>query len=43
MEQVAVMERAEEAAVVADRMRLVFTTLEVVDPRWGGLADFPTL
>ncbi|CAI5507827.1 unnamed protein product [Closterium sp. Naga37s-1] len=43
VEQMAVAGVAEPAAVVADRMRLVFTTLEVVDPRWGGLQDFPTL
>lgn len=43
MEQMASCGQAEPAAVVSDRMRLVFTTLEVLDPRWGGLQDFPTL
>eukprot|EP00475_Leptophrys_vorax_P004899 TRINITY_DN12935_c0_g1_i2.p1 TRINITY_DN12935_c0_g1~~TRINITY_DN12935_c0_g1_i2.p1 ORF type:complete len:192 (+),score=21.98 TRINITY_DN12935_c0_g1_i2:232-807(+) len=43
MEQIAATGVAEPAALVSDRMRLVFTTLEVVDPRWGGLQDFPTL
>eukprot|EP00270_Netrium_digitus_P000784 TRINITY_DN10886_c2_g1_i1.p1 TRINITY_DN10886_c2_g1~~TRINITY_DN10886_c2_g1_i1.p1 ORF type:complete len:311 (-),score=56.53 TRINITY_DN10886_c2_g1_i1:505-1407(-) len=40
MEQLAVSGRAESSAVVADRMCLVFATLEVVDPRWGGLKEF---
>lgn len=43
MEQLAVMGEAEPSALVADRMRLIFTTLEAVDPRWGGLKDYPTL
>lgn len=43
MEQMAVMGKAEPSALVADRMRLIFTTLEAVDPRWGGLKDYPTL
>ncbi|KAL0398785.1 UNVERIFIED_CONTAM: hypothetical protein Sradi_2221800 [Sesamum radiatum] len=34
MEQMAVMGRAEEPSVVASRMRLVFSTLEVVSPQW---------
>eukprot|EP00897_Mesotaenium_endlicherianum_P005498 jgi/Mesen1/4977/ME000248S04261 len=34
MEQMAVVGHAEEAAIVSDRMRLVFTTLEVVTPQW---------
>jgi len=43
MEQLAVTGEAEPSALVADRMRLIFTTLEAVDPRWGGLKDYPTL
>ncbi|PKA49382.1 hypothetical protein AXF42_Ash014284 [Apostasia shenzhenica] len=34
LEQMAVMGAAEEPSVVASRMRLVFTTLEVVSPQW---------
>ncbi|KAL3850882.1 hypothetical protein ACJIZ3_012764 [Penstemon smallii] len=34
MEQMAVTGRAEEPSVVASRMRLVFSTLEVVSPQW---------
>ncbi|KAK4741709.1 hypothetical protein SAY87_025297 [Trapa incisa] len=34
LEQMAVMGRAEEPSVVASRMRLVFSTLEVVSPQW---------
>ncbi|GFP90178.1 hypothetical protein PHJA_001161700, partial [Phtheirospermum japonicum] len=34
MEQMAVMGRAEEPSLVASRMRLVFSTLEVVSPQW---------
>ncbi|KAK6269038.1 hypothetical protein QUC31_013198 [Theobroma cacao] len=34
LEQMAVVERAEEPSVVASRMRLVFSTLEVVSPQW---------
>ncbi|KAI0523312.1 hypothetical protein KFK09_005707 [Dendrobium nobile] len=34
LEQMAVMGSSEEASVVASRMRLVFTTLEVVSPQW---------
>lgn len=34
MEQMAVMGRSEEPSVVASRMRLVFSTLEVVSPQW---------
>eukprot|EP00850_Spirogloea_muscicola_P020490 SM000217S06872 [mRNA] locus=s217:193742:201070:- [translate_table: standard] len=37
MEQLAVVGEAEEASIVADRMRLIFATLEVIEPRWGGL------
>eukprot|EP00850_Spirogloea_muscicola_P011179 SM000068S20611 [mRNA] locus=s68:475327:484074:- [translate_table: standard] len=35
MEQLAVVGEAEEASIVADRMRLIFATLEVIEPRWG--------
>lgn len=34
MEQMAVVGRSEEPSVVASRMRLVFSTLEVVSPQW---------
>ncbi|GER44924.1 bifunctional protein BirA [Striga asiatica] len=34
LEQMAVMGRAEEPSLVASRMRLVFSTLEVVSPQW---------
>ncbi|KAF5474822.1 hypothetical protein F2P56_006682 [Juglans regia] len=34
LEQMAVVGRAEEPSVVASRMRLVFSTLEVVSPQW---------
>ncbi|KAI4295914.1 hypothetical protein L6164_035910 [Bauhinia variegata] len=34
LEQMAVIGRAEEPSVVASRMRLVFSTLEVVSPQW---------
>ncbi|XP_057960912.1 uncharacterized protein LOC131152960 [Malania oleifera] len=34
LEQLAVVGRAEEPSVVASRMRLVFSTLEVVSPQW---------
>ncbi|CAN6829053.1 unnamed protein product [Brassica oleracea var. botrytis] len=34
LEQMAVMGQAEEPSVVASRMRLVFSTLEVVSPQW---------
>ncbi|KAJ0258012.1 Orotidine 5'-phosphate decarboxylase [Hirschfeldia incana] len=34
LEQMAVMGEAEEPSVVASRMRLVFSTLEVVSPQW---------
>ncbi|XP_024467561.1 uncharacterized protein LOC18111216 isoform X2 [Populus trichocarpa] len=34
LEQMAVSGRAEEPSVVASRMRLVFSTLEVVSPQW---------
>ncbi|KAJ3699974.1 hypothetical protein LUZ61_003679 [Rhynchospora tenuis] len=34
LEQMAVMGSAEEPSVVASRMRLVFSTLEVVSPQW---------
>ncbi|XP_059292938.1 uncharacterized protein LOC132046354 [Lycium ferocissimum] len=34
LEQMAVVGHAEEPSVVASRMRLVFTTLEVVSPQW---------
>ncbi|KAK6917759.1 hypothetical protein RJ641_018510 [Dillenia turbinata] len=34
LEQMAVMGRAEEPSVVASRMQLVFSTLEVVSPQW---------
>ncbi|PKI79082.1 hypothetical protein CRG98_000563 [Punica granatum] len=34
LEQMAVMGHAEEPSVVASRMRLVFSTLEVVSPQW---------
>jgi len=34
LEQTAVAGRAEEPSVVASRMRLVFSTLEVVSPQW---------
>ncbi|KAL8469003.1 hypothetical protein ACS0TY_031996 [Phlomoides rotata] len=34
MEQMAVLGRAEEPSLVASRMRLVFSTLEVVSPQW---------
>ncbi|KAH8943228.1 hypothetical protein BDL97_13G040300 [Sphagnum fallax] len=34
MEQLAVVGYAEEPSLVADRMRLVFATLEVVSPQW---------
>uniref|UniRef100_A0A7N0UHH6 DUF7876 domain-containing protein n=2 Tax=Kalanchoe fedtschenkoi TaxID=63787 RepID=A0A7N0UHH6_KALFE len=34
LEQMAVVGSAEEPSVVASRMRLVFTTLEVVSPQW---------
>ncbi|KAJ8545680.1 hypothetical protein K7X08_018263 [Anisodus acutangulus] len=34
LEQMAVVGQAEEPSVVASRMRLVFTTLEVVSPQW---------
>ncbi|KAH7434061.1 hypothetical protein KP509_07G099200 [Ceratopteris richardii] len=34
LEQMAVMGHAEEPAIVADRMRLVFATLENVSPQW---------
>ncbi|KAL3643323.1 hypothetical protein CASFOL_014138 [Castilleja foliolosa] len=34
MEQMAVMGRSEEPSLVASRMRLVFSTLEVVSPQW---------
>ncbi|XP_010546718.1 PREDICTED: uncharacterized protein LOC104818712 [Tarenaya hassleriana] len=34
LEQMAVTGRAEEPSVVASRMRLVFSTLEVVSPQW---------
>lgn len=34
LEQMAVMGNAEEPSVVASRMRLVFSTLEVVSPQW---------
>ncbi|XP_002966374.2 uncharacterized protein LOC9634083 [Selaginella moellendorffii] len=34
LEQMAVLGRAEEASLVADRMRLAFTTLEIVCPQW---------
>ncbi|KAJ1405571.1 hypothetical protein SESBI_25712 [Sesbania bispinosa] len=34
LEQTAVMGQAEEPSVVASRMRLVFSTLEVVSPQW---------
>ncbi|XP_022575117.1 uncharacterized protein BNAA03G59840D isoform X2 [Brassica napus] len=34
LEQMAVMGQAEDPSVVASRMRLVFSTLEVVSPQW---------
>ncbi|KAL8032874.1 hypothetical protein ABFX02_13G125500 [Erythranthe guttata] len=34
LEQMAVMGRAEEPSLVASRMRIVFSTLEVVSPQW---------
>ncbi|KAL4019733.1 hypothetical protein IC575_018489 [Cucumis melo] len=34
LEQMAVVGRAEEPSVVASRMRIVFSTLEVVSPQW---------
>ncbi|KAI5414568.1 uncharacterized protein LOC127138354 isoform X1 [Lathyrus oleraceus] len=34
LEQTAVMDEAEKPSVVASRMRLVFSTLEVVSPQW---------
>ncbi|XP_051125579.1 uncharacterized protein LOC127247662 isoform X2 [Andrographis paniculata] len=34
LEQMAVLGRAEEPSVVSSRMRLVFSTLEVVSPQW---------
>lgn len=34
LEQMAVMGQAEEPSIVASRMRLVFSTLEVVSPQW---------
>ncbi|KAG6639037.1 hypothetical protein CIPAW_10G072800 [Carya illinoinensis] len=34
LEQMAVEGQAEEPSIVASRMRLVFTTLEVVSPQW---------
>ncbi|XP_054777995.1 LOW QUALITY PROTEIN: uncharacterized protein LOC129285993 [Prosopis cineraria] len=34
LEQMAVMDQAEKPSVVASRMRLVFSTLEVVSPQW---------
>ncbi|XP_030955276.1 uncharacterized protein LOC115977526 isoform X2 [Quercus lobata] len=34
LEQMAVVGRAEKPSIVASRMRLVFTTLEVVSPHW---------
>ncbi|GLT83307.1 hypothetical protein SLE2022_016020 [Rubroshorea leprosula] len=37
LEQMAVVGQAEEPSVVASRMRLVFSTLEVVSPHWPGV------
>lgn len=38
MEQMAVMDHAEEPSVVSSRMRLVFSTLEIVSPQWPRLS-----